>query len=62
MARFNANEFNRKMREAKRKAEQQQKREIDRVNRVNKRAVNDYNRKAEAHNKKVRRRGQADKS
>lgn len=53
MARFNANEFNRKMREAQRKAEQQLKREIDRVNRVNKRAVDDYNRKAEAHNKKV---------
>ncbi len=53
MAKFNANEFNRKMREAQRKAEQQLKREIDRVNRVNKRAVDDYNRKAEAHNKKV---------
>lgn len=53
MARFNVNEFNRKMREAQRKAEQQLKREIDRLNRVNKRAVDDYNRKAEAHNKKV---------
>jgi|GEM_PF-7025392 len=41
------------MREAQRKAEQQLKREIDRVNRANKRAVDDYNRKAEAHNKKV---------
>lgn len=53
MARFNANEFNRKMREAQRKAQQQLNREIDRVNRVNKKAVDDYNRKAEAHNKKV---------
>ncbi len=53
MAKFNANEFNRKMREAQRKAEQQLKREIDRVNRVNKKAVDDYKRKAEAHNKRV---------
>ncbi|MCK4392179.1 toll/interleukin-1 receptor domain-containing protein [Candidatus Bipolaricaulota bacterium] len=53
MAKFNANEFNRKIREAQRKAEQQRKREIDRVNRVNKKAVDDYNRKAEAHNKRV---------
>ena len=53
MARFNANEFNRKMREAQRKAEQQLKREIDRVNRANKKAVDDYNRKVNAHNKKV---------
>ena len=53
MATFNVNEFNRKMREAQRKAGQHLKREIDRVNRVNKRAVDDYNRKAEAHNKKV---------
>jgi hypothetical protein len=53
MARFNANEFNRKMREAQRKTQQQLNREIDRVNRVNKKAVDDYNRKAEAHNKKV---------
>ncbi len=52
MATFNVNEFNRKMREAQRKAQQQLKREIDRVNRANKRAVDDYNRKAEAHNKK----------
>ena len=53
MARFNANEFNRKMRAAQRKAEQQLKREIDRVNRANKKAVDDYNRKVNAHNKKV---------
>jgi len=48
MARFNANELKRKLREAQRKAERQLKQEIDRVNRVNKRAVDDYNRKAEA--------------
>mgnify|MGYP003335618125 CR=1 FL=1 len=53
MANFNANEFNRRMREAQRRAEQQLKREIDRVNRANKKAVDDYNRKADAHNRKV---------
>lgn len=53
MATFNPNELKRKLREAQRKAEQQVKREIDRVSRVNKRAVDDYNRKAEAHNKRV---------
>jgi hypothetical protein len=68
MARFDANEFNRKMREAQRRmeqeinrqmreaqrrAEQEINREIDRVNRANKQAVDDYNRKAEAHNRKV---------
>lgn len=53
MARFNANEFNRKMREAQRRAEQQFKREVDRVNRANKKAVDDHNRKATAHNRKV---------
>lgn len=53
MAKFNPNEFKRKMREAQRRAEQQIKGEVDRVNRVNKRAVDDYNRKADTHNKKV---------
>lgn len=53
MATFNINEFNRKMREAQQKAEQQLKREVDRVNSANKRAVDKYNRKVEAHNKKV---------
>jgi len=53
MATFNANEYNRKLREAQRKAERQMKQEIDRVNRANKRAVDEHNRKAEAHNKKV---------
>jgi hypothetical protein len=41
------------MREAQRKAEEQLKREVDRVNRINKQRVDDYNRKAEAHNRKV---------
>lgn len=53
MAKFNANEFNRKMRAAQRRAEQQLKREVDRVNRANKKAVDDYNRKVDAHNKRV---------
>ncbi len=53
MATFNANELKRKLREAQRKAERQMKQEIDRVNRANKRAVDEHNRKAEAHNKKV---------
>lgn len=53
MPHFNANEFNRKIREAQRRAEQQLKREIDRVNRANRKAVDDYNRKAEAHNRRV---------
>lgn len=68
MANFNVNEFNRKLREAQRKAEQEinrklreaqrkaeqeYKREVDRVNRENKRAVDEYNRKVDAQNKKV---------
>jgi hypothetical protein len=53
MARFDANEFNRRLREAQRQAEQQLKREIDRVNRANQQAVNDHNRKVAAHNQKV---------
>lgn len=53
MAKFNANEFNRKMREAQRRAEQQFKREVDKINRENKKVVDDYNRKAKAHNKKA---------
>lgn len=53
MAKFNANEFNRKLREAQRRAQQQLNREVDRVNRANKKVVDDYNRKAEAHNRKV---------
>ena len=53
MARFDVNEFNRRMREAQRKAEEQLKREVDRVNRINKQRVDDYKRKVEAHNRKV---------
>jgi hypothetical protein len=53
MAKFNASEFNRRMREAQRKAEQQLRREVDRVNRANQKAVDDYNRKAETHNRRV---------
>ena len=68
MATFNVNEFNRKLREAQRKAEQEikrklneaqrkaeqeYKREVDRVNRENKRAVDEHNRKIQAHNNKV---------
>jgi hypothetical protein len=53
VAKFNANEFNRKLRQAQRRAEQDLRREIDRVNRVNKKAVDDHNRKATAHNRRV---------
>jgi len=53
MAKFDANAFNRKIRDAQRRAQQQINREIDRVNRANKKAVDDYNRKADAHNRKV---------
>jgi len=53
MARFNINEFNRKLREAQRKAQQEINREIDRINRVSKTAVDEYNRKVRAHTKKV---------
>jgi len=53
MARFNINEFNRKLREAQRKAQLEINRKVDRINRANKKAVDDYNRKARAHNKKV---------
>jgi hypothetical protein len=68
MASFDINEFNRKireaqrraeqeinrqLREAQRRAEQEINREIDRVNRANKKVVDDHNRQAEAHNRKV---------
>ena len=53
MAKFNPNELMRKMREAQSRAEQQFKREVDRVNRANKKSVDDYNRKVDAHNRKV---------
>ncbi|MDI4638547.1 MULTISPECIES: toll/interleukin-1 receptor domain-containing protein [Halomonadaceae] len=53
MAKFNSNELNRKIREAQRKAQQQVKREVDRVNRANKKIIDDHNRKVDAHNRKV---------
>lgn len=53
MARFDFSDFNRKLRDAQRRAEEQLKREIDRVNRINKQRVDDYNRAVEAHNRKV---------
>ena len=53
MAGFNVNDFNRRVRDAQRKAQQEIKREVDRVNRANERAVADYNRKANAHNQRV---------
>src|SRR5687767_3738550 len=53
MATFDVNQLNRRIREAQRRAEQEFKREVDRVNRANQKAVGDYNRKATAHNAKV---------
>lgn len=53
MARFNVNELNRKLREAQRRAEQQIRQQVDQINRANKRAVDQHNRKAEAHNRQV---------
>lgn len=40
MANFDASQFNAQIRAAQRRAEQQLRREIDRVNRANQRAVN----------------------
>ena len=53
MAKFSASDLTRKLREAQRKAEQQIKQQVDQVNRENKRRVDEYNRKANAHNQKV---------
>ena len=53
MAGFNASDFNRKMWAAPGLTEREIKREVDRVNRANEKAVADYNRKVDAHNKKV---------
>lgn len=53
MASFNASELNRRLREAQRRAEQQVRQRVDQINRANQRAVDDYNRKAEAHNRRV---------
>lgn len=46
-------ELLRRIREAERKARQQLNREVERVNRENKRRVDDHNRQIEAHNRKV---------
>lgn len=51
--RFDAAKFNREMRAAQRKAEAEMKREVDRVNRENRRRVDAYNRKVDQHNEKV---------
>jgi hypothetical protein len=40
---FDINEINRRLREAQRRMEQDFRREVDRVNRANKQAVDDYN-------------------
>ena len=50
---MSASEFNRRMREAQRRAERELQREVDRVNRANKRASDDYNRKVDQHNRRV---------
>jgi hypothetical protein len=52
MATFNASQFNAQIRAAQRQAEQQLKREIDKVNRANQKAVDDYNRKIAADNRR----------
>ena len=50
MANTSASQINAQIRAAQRHAEQQFKREVDRVNRANKKAVDDYNRKVTAQN------------
>ncbi|OLT31441.1 hypothetical protein BJF82_11990 [Kytococcus sp. CUA-901] len=50
---MSASEYNRRLREAQRKAQREMQREIDRVNRANQKAVDDYNRKAAQHNRKA---------
>lgn len=51
--RVNLNGLNRQIRQAQRKADDEWRREIDRVNRENQRRVNTHNRKVEEHNRKV---------
>lgn len=53
MTRFNANEINRKLREAQRKFEQQLRRQADQMNRENKRRVDEHNRRVDAHNRQA---------
>ncbi|MGI5950443.1 MAG: toll/interleukin-1 receptor domain-containing protein [Brooklawnia sp.] len=49
---MSASEYNRRVREAARKAQREIQREVDRVNRANKKAVDDYNRKVTQHNQR----------
>ena len=49
---MSASEYNRRAREAARKAQRETQREVDRVNRANKKAVDDYNRKVAQHNQR----------
>lgn len=51
--RFDASKFNRQIRDAQRKAEAEWRREVDRVNRENRRRVDAHNRKVEQHNRKA---------
>lgn len=50
---FNRAQFESKMRAAQREAERKIKTEVDRVNRENKRRVDEYNRKAQQHNQQA---------
>ena len=49
---MSASEYNRRLREAARKAQRDMQREVDRVNRENKRKVDDYNRRVDQHNRR----------
>lgn len=53
MARFNANEFNRKLREAQRRVVQQFNQKVDQINRANRQAVESHNRRVATHNRQV---------
>jgi hypothetical protein len=53
MARFNANEFNRKLREAQRRVEQEINRKVDQFNRENKRALESHNRRVVTQNRRI---------
>lgn len=53
MARFNANEFNRKLREAQRRVVQQFNHKVDQINRANRQAVERHNRRVDSHNHQV---------
>lgn len=60
MAKFNANTFKRQLQQIERKAQQQYKREVNKINEQNRQAVskinreiNAYNRKADSYNKKA---------